>query len=738
MWPGTLRRGLENVVSSRFLMGGCFGLATVLTAVSVTLGSSPTLSGALGPASSLVLTLLAVGFVLILTLAALLTVRLFGLVSAQSSDAGARLHLRFVTLFALAAVAPAVIVALFFGVLVTRGVDNWFSARVQSVVENSATVARSYVDEQKDYIGRRVAVMSANLDQAAASLADSPIAYGRYLRDLVADSGLSAAYVLDRDGRVLARAEPSVGGAPFLVPPASTFKAADEGDVSVGAFESADLFRALYRLRGYPDAYLYVVRPLSHGIFRHLRETEASLAAYREAKARRSRIQAAFAFSYLETVLLVLVGAVWLGMEAAESIAAPVARLVQAAGRVASGDLTARVDTRRDPAEIAVLSRAFNRMTFDLREQQEALRAAHVEAESRRLFMEAVLLGVSAGVIGLDTEGRVSVVNRQAARLLALDATASQGRRLGDIAPELVAVADAASSQGGEAEEDVDITRGAETRRLRARASYGVEGLVLTFDDITRLVAAQRSAAWRDVARRIAHEIKNPLTPIQLSAERLQRRYRKEIAGDLEIFDRCIDTIIRQVGDIGRMVDEFSAFARMPAPKFALHDVGELLRGAVFAQRVADSSVAIEIEGAMPASPLVCDGRIVGQALANVLKNAGEAITTRRLSGDATPGRIVIRVHALDDRLDIAVEDNGGGFPLRNRDRLTEPYVTTREKGTGLGLAIVKRILEDHGGGLILEDADPGPGARVVLWFRRQHDLAAKQDAGRVGPKVQA
>jgi two-component system nitrogen regulation sensor histidine kinase NtrY len=341
-------------------------------------------------------------------------------------------------------------------------------------------------------------------------------------------------------------------------------------------------------------------------------------------------------------------------------------------------------------------------------------------------------------VIGLDTQGRVSVVNRQAARLLALDPEASQGRRLDEIAPELEPVAAAASIQGGEAEEDVDITRGAETRRLRARASHGVEGLVLTFDDITRLVAAQRNAAWRDVARRIAHEIKNPLTPIQLSAERLQRRYRREIGGDVEIFDRCIDTIIRQVGDIGRMVDEFSAFARMPAPKFALNDAGELLRAAVFAQRVADPSVTIDIEGPLPATPLVCDGRIVGQALANVLKNAGEAIATRGLGGDATPGRIVIRVRGHEDRLDIEVEDNGAGFPLQNRDRLTEPYVTTREKGTGLGLAIVKRILEDHGGGLVLEDADPGPGARVVLWFRRHHDLSARQDAGRVGPKVQA
>jgi two-component system nitrogen regulation sensor histidine kinase NtrY len=719
-------------------MRACFGLAAALTAASLALGSSPTLSGALGPASPIVLSLLAVGFLLILALAWLLAWRLLRLISAQSSDAGARLHLRFVTMFALAALAPAVIVALFFGVLVTRGVDNWFSARVQSVVENSATVARSYIDEQQDYIGRHVAVMADSLDQAAGSLADSPVAYGRYLRDLVAESGFSAAYVLDRDGRVLARAEPLAGGPAFLVPPVRTFNAADEGDVSVGDFESADLFRALYRLRGYPDAYLYVVRPLSHGIFRHLRETESSLAAYRLAKAKRVRIQAAFAFSYLEMVLLVLLGGVWFGMEAADGIAAPVARLVQAAGRVAGGDLTARVDTKRDPEEIAVLSRAFNRMTFDLQEQQKALRAAHVEAESRRVFMEAVLLGVSAGVIGLDPQGRVSAVNRQAARLLAVEPGAVQGRLLAEIAPELESVAAAASIHGGEAEEDVDITRGAETRRLRTRASHGIEGLVLTFDDITRLVAAQRNAAWRDVARRIAHEIKNPLTPIQLSAERLQRRYRKEIGPETEIFDRCVDTIIRQVGDIGRMVDEFSAFARMPAPKFAPHDAAELLREAVFARRVADPSVVIQIDEPMSVVPLHCDGRIVGQALANVLKNASEAIAARKLTNDDLAGRIVIHVRQDEDRLEIEVLDNGVGLPVQNRDRLTEPYVTTRDKGTGLGLAIVRRILEDHGGGLILTDAEPGPGARVVLWFPRGTDSRSIGDADLVGPKVQA
>ncbi len=705
----------RRIAASRVWMGGGYTLAASLTALALWLGTSPDLSGPLGPASPLVLTLLGIGLVLILALGGGLVWRMLSLVGAQSSDAGARLHLRFVALFSLAAVAPAVIVALFFGILVTRGVDAWFSARVQSVVGNSATVARSYLEEQKDSIGRHVALLARELEPAAPTLADSPVAYGRFLAEQAVDNDFAAAFVIDREGRVLARAETAIATVP-LIPPLSSFQAADEGDVSLGAFESADMFRAIYRLRAYPDAYIYVVRPVARGVFQHLRDTEASLVAYREAKARRARIQTAFTFSYIETVLLVLVGAVWLGMAAASSIASPVARLVEAAGRVAAGDLSARVDTGRAPREIAVLSRAFNRMTIDLREQQEALRAASVDAEVRRQFTEAVLLGVSAGVVGLNPKGHVVAVNRQAQKLLGLSAEREGGETLDVVAPELAGVAAAALAQDSDAEAEVDVVRAGETRRLRVRASNSGEGLVLTFDDITRLVAAQRNAAWRDVARRIAHEIKNPLTPIQLSAERLRRKYRSQITGDLETFDRCTDTIVRQVGDIGRMVDEFSAFARMPAPKFAVHNAAELLRQAVFAQRVADPQVMVEIVESPVEVPLLCDGAIVGQALANVLKNAGEAIRARAETSPV-PGRIEVRLTTTPIQLTIEIEDNGVGLPVKDRDRLTEPYVTTRAKGTGLGLAIVKRILEDHGGDLSIFDAHQLPGACVTLTF---------------------
>ncbi|HWD67124.1 MAG TPA: ATP-binding protein, partial [Caulobacteraceae bacterium] len=485
---------------------------------------------------------------------------------------------------------------------------------------------------------------------------------------------------------------------------------------------------------GYPDAYLYVVRTVDPGIFRHLRLTEASLGAYRQASVSRSRIRGAFALSYLETVLLVLVGAVWLGMEAAGGIAAPVARLVQAAGRVSAGDLSARVVIGKDPEEITALSRAFNRMTRDLEQQRRDLRSAHEDAEARRQFTEAVLLGVSAGVIGLDHAGRTSAVNRQAEELLGLDPEARDKRPLAEAAPELAEVAARALTADGEAEEDVDVTRHGETRRLRVRARRNPQGLVLTFDDITRLVAAQRNAAWRDVARRIAHEIKNPLTPIQLSAERLRRKYRREISSDLETFDRCTDTIVRQVGDIGRMVDEFSAFARMPAPTFAANDPAELLREAVFAQRVADPDVTVEIGEPPEGLTLMCDGRIVGQALTNVLKNASEAIAARRAAEPGLEGRIRASLVTGGPSIDFVIEDNGVGLPAKDRDRLTEPYVTTRAKGTGLGLAIVKRILEDHGGDLVMGDAAQAPGARVTLAF----PISRARSARAPDEKVQA
>jgi len=701
---------IRSALQSRVLLGVGYGIASGLTGLAILLAASPPERGPLGPASQLILTVLSLNLIVILGLVASVSLRVFELVDTR--DPGARLHMRFVRLFALAAVVPAAVIFVFYGVLVSRGVENWFNERVQRVVENSATVFRSYIDEQTDYIRDHVTPMAADLNREASNMQARPGSANDYLAALASYHAFPAAYLVDRQGRVLARAD-TPDAPPFVAPSASAYAAADAGEIYVPDFSSG-VMRGVYRLRAFNDVYLYVTRPLEKGIMGYMRESEGALVSYREVADNRARIQTIFALSYAETAMLMLVGAVWLGLAAANAITGPVARLVQAAGRVAAGDLSARVDAEADAEEIAVLSRAFNSMTSDLQAQQEALRRAGEEAEERRHFIETVLAEVSAGVMGLEPDGKISVANRQAAVLLALPGDHGRGRKLASLVPEFAQIA--AAGRGGDAEEEIDVVRGRDSRRLRVRASQSEGGLVLTFDDVTRLVAAQRNAAWRDVARRIAHEIKNPLTPIQLSAERLRRKYRKDIAeSELETFDRCTDTIVRQVGDIGRMVDEFSAFARMPAPKFAKLEATELLRAAVFAQRVASPDFTVELEEPAADAVLYADGRMIGQALTNVLKNAAEAVEARRARAPKLKGRITARLVVDEAAVAFEVEDNGVGLPAKDRDRLTEPYVTTREKGTGLGLAIVKRILEDHGGELELADARSGQGAMAIL-----------------------
>jgi two-component system nitrogen regulation sensor histidine kinase NtrY len=720
---------------ARYLYAAVYAVCAVLTGVTIFLTAAAPAAKSVGPASSLLLSILAVDFAGALGLVAVGLWRVLRLFGPSTRDAGLRLHRRFVGLFALAAVAPAVIVALFFGLLVTRGVESWFSSRVRNAVDNSATIARAYVNEQRAFVAKRVAPIVSDLTRAQGYFVQSRMAFSRLLLEDMATYDFAAIYVIDGEGRVLARAE-QPEAPPYAAPAPETIAGAQK-EVQL-AFDSLDMARAVFRLPGFPDAYVYLVRPLGEGVMGQLRSSEASVVAYREAERARGRIQLVFALSYAVTAILVLVGAVWLGIAAASSIAAPVARLVQAADRVAAGDLAARVLTGDEPPEIAVLSRAFDRMTADLAAQQAALRLAGEDAESRRRFIERVLADVSAGVVGLDGAGAISVVNSRAAALLGLGAAAVDGLSLAEAAPELAPVADRAQRSGVDAEAEIDVKRDGETRRLRVRASARSEaGQVLTFDDITRLLAAQRNAAWRDVARRIAHEIKNPLTPIQLSAERLRRKYRREITADLETFDRCTETIIRQVGDIGRMVDEFSAFARMPAPTFAREDAAELLREAVFAQRVAYPEVAVDMDD-LAAAHVEADGRMLGQALANVLKNAGEAVAARMAAEPGLRGAITVRLDAEGPDVGFVIEDNGVGLPVKDRERLTEPYVTTREKGTGLGLAIVRRILEEHGGELLLGDAQTLPGARVVLRLPKRGPDGARQAGAQDDVALQA
>lgn len=716
---------------ARALFVSAYAVASLIAAAAiwlVAIAPGATAGGdARTAASQFVLFILLANLVLIGGLAAVIGGRVLRL-TRNRNDPGSRLHLRFVTLFSLVAVVPAVLIALVFGVLVNRGVDQWFSTNVRSAVENGAEIGRAYVADVGAGLEVDLETMSTELG-GVRSLFDNRIQFSRALAQIGDFFGYPALYILNSDGEVLASGE-QPDAPPYVAPPREAFETVAAGEVApTTVTENPDMVRALYPLSDYGHAYLYVVRPLAPGLIQRMRNGEESIAAYRAAEESRARIQAAFALSYLETALLVLVGAVWLAMSAASSISAPIGRLVKAADQVAGGDLSARVDNTGAPSDLIVLSEAFNRMTGDIMTQQAALKTASDDAQGRSRFIETVLSGVSAGVIGLDRMGRISAINDSASQLLAIDEADVQGRLLAEVAPELAELSERAEAH---IEEDIDVSRAGEARRLRVRIEGGQGGeMVLTFDDITRLVTAQRNAAWRDVARRIAHEIKNPLTPIQLSAERLRRKYRSQVSDDVEVFDRCTETIIRQVGDIGRMVDEFSSFARMPAPRFTRENPAEMLREAVFAQRVAAADIVVELIEPLPDAILQCDGRMVGQALANILKNAGEAVSARRMR-DTAPTEatgIIARLTVEGGIATFVIEDDGVGLPAKDRDRLTEPYVTTREKGTGLGLAIVKRICEDHGGELKLADAETLSGARVCLIFPLTQDSKAAQRA---------
>jgi two-component system nitrogen regulation sensor histidine kinase NtrY len=491
--------------------------------------------------------------------------------------------------------------------------------------------------------------------------------------------------------------------------------------------------RALVRLNQFGDVYLYVGRFIEPRVLNHMEETQRAAALYEQMEGQRSGFQITFALIFMMVALLFLVAAVAIGIHFATQFAGPISQLITAAEQVRGGDLAARVPEAEKDDELASLSRAFNRMTYQIESQQRELREANRQLDERRRFTETVLTGVSAGVIGLDSLGRVNLPNRSASALLGTDLEQAIGQDLAEVGPEMAGLLGEAERRPDRlAQSQVELVRGNSTRTLLVRIAAehngrSISGFVVTFDDITELLSAQRKAAWADIARRIAHEIKNPLTPIQLSAERLRRRYLKEINSDVETFTTCTDTIIRHVGDIGRMIDEFSSFARMPTPVLKPENLVEIVHRAVFLQRTAHPE--IRFEPLFPSSPVVinCDARLVGQALINIVKNAIEAIEARRAEDGASPaGHIRVSVVDEDGQAAVIIEDNGKGLPQHGREQLTEPYVTTRTKGTGLGLAIVKKIMEDHHGELVLEDGEP-EGARVSLHFAAAEVRAAQR-----------
>jgi two-component system nitrogen regulation sensor histidine kinase NtrY len=711
------------------------GLALLSAAVTflVLTGLTPVM-----PTHEVVVTVLLANGATVLILLAIIAREVVLIIQARRHGrAGARLHVRIVGLFSVIAAVPAILVAIVASITLDRGLDRWFSSRTQALIANSLTVAEVYFREHAAMIRSDIMAMAFDVGRAKPLFDQDRARFRQFLTAQAAVRGLPNVAIIRSDLSVIERTEDQRPGQHEVPPPAAGALAdVSDSEPQVALLTEAKTVAAVIKLRGYDDAYLYVARPVDPRVADQLEATQASVAEYASLQERRLGVQVAFALMYTVIALIVLLSAVWIGLNFAKSLVAPIRRLIGAADQVSTGNLYVQVPVRPGEGDLAQLGETFNKMTQELRTQHDDLIRAHNLIDSRRRFTEAVLAGASAGVIGVDPDGKISILNRSAEKLIGHIEADALGRPLAEVVPELAALfAEARNGFQRLVQGQIMINRGGRDRNLSVRvtteqSAAAQHGFVITLDDITDLVTAQRTSAWADVARRIAHEIKNPLTPIQLSAERLRRKYGAAISVDKAVFEQCTDTIVRQVEDIKRMVDEFSRFARMPKPVMSAEDVADTVRQVVFLMRVGNADIDIEVE--TPEGPLSAefDRRLISQGLTNIIKNATEAIAAVP-PAELDRGRIKVQVKRDGGDITIDVFDNGIGLPKDNRNRLLEPYVTTREKGTGLGLAIVGRILEEHGGSIELNDLPKGMfggrGAWARLRFAAAH-VAAKAE----------
>ncbi|MEI7805446.1 MAG: PAS domain-containing sensor histidine kinase [Hyphomicrobiales bacterium] len=675
------------------------------------------------PTHNVVVTLLLVNAVTVFLLLAIIAREVWQIVQARRSGrAAARLHVRIVGLFAIIAAVPAILVAIVASVTLDRGLDRLFSTRTRAVIQNSLIVADAYLRDHAQITRSDIMVLSFDVARAKPLFDEDRERMRQYLTVQANVRGLAAAFMMGSDLSLIERAEIPVNQT-FAIPSREQLATVSETEPQIVLLPDANYVAAVIKLRNYDNIYLYIARFLDPRVVAQLQETQASVSDFAAIEERRFGVQIAFALMYTVIALIVLLSAVWIGLNFANRLVAPIRRLIGAANVVSTGNLYVQVPIRKSEGDLASLGETFNRMTQELRTQRDDIVRARDLIDSRRLFTEAVLSGASAGVIGVDGEGHISILNRSAEKLIDRTEAETLGKPLAEVAPELAAIMSIAQTGAQRLVQDqVTINRKGRERNLSVRvtseqSAEAQHGYVITLDDITELVLAQRTSAWADVARRIAHEIKNPLTPIQLSAERLRRKFGNMIGEDRAVFEQCTDTIVRQVDDIKRMVDEFSRFARMPKPVISADDVTDTVRQAVFLMKVGHSDIDIDVEIAEDPMPARFDRRLISQGLTNIIKNATEAIAA---VPPAELGRGRIRILAAREGDDVVIDvvDNGVGLPKEGRNRLLEPYVTTREKGTGLGLAIVGRILEEHGGAIELRDASDKFAGERGAWVR--------------------
>ena len=655
--------------------------------------------------------------------------------------AAARLHVRIVALFSIIAITPAILVAIFASITLNVGLDRWFSIRTQSIVSSSMNVAQAYMLESASYLQGQTISMANDLERNRALFYLDRQGFVDLMTRQARGRGMLGAFLVREDGSAISQADIDTDK-PLPAIPRDALGSAASGQPTLIPPGVTNLVGAIIKLESISGTFLYTIRAVDPKVMQAMRLMEENTAEYQSMEDGRTTLQIAFAILYLGFALIVLLAAIWTAIAVADRIVRPIRLLIGAADSIASGNLNVIVPVRAADGDVGSLSRTFNKMVSQIRSQRDEILEAKDEVDDRRRFIEAVLSGVTAAVIGVEDDGIITIVNPSAEYFLALPSEQLIGQKLALVAPEVDRIlAEAAVRHRGGYREQINMIRGGKERTLNVQVTReetrgSVDSYVITLDEITDLVVAQRSTAWADVARRIAHEIKNPLTPIQLSAERLKRRYGKQIAeDDKAVFNQCTDTIVRQVEDIGRMVDEFSAFARMPKPTKQRSDLREILTDAVFLREIG--SAEIEFQRDFGTEPLEgnFDARMLAQAVGNIVKNAVEAIEAVPKDELGEGGKILVR-SAFDgdqDRFVVDVIDNGRGLPSENRHRILEPYMTMREKGTGLGLAIVKKIIEEHGGQLELHDApadfDRGRGAMIRIILPRADATAIETES---------
>ncbi|MGI9392442.1 MAG: ATP-binding protein [Parvibaculales bacterium] len=715
--------------ADRARLMGSLSATIVLLGIMSGIATYVILSGftAIKPTREVVALLFITNLVLVLTLAGLVVRRLVILwIDRHNQVSGSRLHTRLVTLFSIIALIPAAIMAIFAIFTLHYGLDRWFSQRTQTIIDNTATIADAYLDEHRQALRRDATAMSSDLNRDAAIYSRDKEKFKRLISAQAVLRSMPMAVIIDKTGKVLSQARSNRGSPPFA-PPLKAFELADEGTPVMMTFSDESQVRVLSRLNAFADnAYLYVARFVDARVLEHLQRIEVAEKEYSDFAGRRTEVEITFALIYVGIAFMILLSAIWLGLWVANRLASPIGDLIDVADKISHGDLSARVKKLYGNDELSELGGSFNRMTEQLETQRRELIEAHGDLDERHRFTHAVLEGVSSGVIGINAKGIIDHANEAAERLTR--STQLIGKKIEEVLPAFTSLLMRSQKMKGQDIKGQIVLRdeNGDEHYLMVRVTSEVtqKGLtVLTFDDVTSLLSAQRSAAWADIARRIAHEIKNPLTPIQLSAERLHKKYSNKMAENEDVFEQCVTTIVRQVKDIGKMVDEFSSFARMPSAVMREFDILDVVKQVLFLQKVAYPDIDYALDAPESVERVIGDRRQFSQALTNILKNAAESIAQTTLTEGKRKHRIEMWVKPVgkgDGELEISVFDTGLGLP-KERAQLTEPYVTSREGGTGLGLVIVKKVMEDHGGRLILKDApwveEGETGAAVILRF---------------------